>query len=247
MASTKRLIYKVNELTKDYGSYNVLKINKLDIHPGTIYGIVGTVGSGKSTLLNLLAGLEKQSTGTILYDDKAFGKTWFGKIKPAENIFYTRDPLINGKRKRVSDYVSLKFKKKKHMIQNRYFKNSSFKNLWNRNISNISSGELNWLGMILACECDPRVLLIDDYGMYFNNTMEKDFRNQIIKMNRNLGTTIIITAPSELYLKQFASVTIFLDHGYISKIRSRLSKNSNRKKNKRGSYTKNKNPRRKKY
>jgi len=247
MASAKRLIYKINGLTKDHGSCNVLKINKLDIHPGTIYGIVGTVGSGKSTLLNLLAGLEKQSTGTILYDDKAFGKTWLGKIKPDENIFYTKDPLINGKRKTVSDYVSLKFDKKKHMIENRYFKNSSFKNLWNRNISNISSGELNWLGMILACECDPRVLLIDDYGMYFNNTMEKDFRNQIIKMNRNLGTTIILTAPSELYLKHFASVTIFLDHGHISKIRSRLSKNSNRKKNRRGSYTKNKNPRRKKY
>ena len=48
----------------------------------------------------------------------------------------------------------------------------------------LSAGELNWLGMIIACECDPRVLLIDDYGMYFNSAMEKDFRNQLLKMNR---------------------------------------------------------------
>ena len=59
--------------------------------------------------------------------------------------------------------------------------------------------------------------------------MEKDFRSQIIKMNRRLGTTIILTAPSELYLKHFASVMIFLDQGHISKIRTGNLKTISRK------------------
>ena len=59
------------------------------------------------------------------------------------------------------------------MIENRYFRNSSFKHLWSRRIDLLSAGELNWLGMIIACECDPRVLLIDDYGMYFNSQWKK--------------------------------------------------------------------------
>ena len=54
MAQTKRLIFKVTDLEKSFGSNNVLKINKLEIHPGTIYGVIGTVGSGKSTLLDAL-------------------------------------------------------------------------------------------------------------------------------------------------------------------------------------------------
>ena len=70
MAQTKRLIFQVNDLEKTYGTYLALKIGKLEIHPGTIYGIIGTVGSGKSTLLNILAGFEKQSGGTVLYDDE---------------------------------------------------------------------------------------------------------------------------------------------------------------------------------
>tara|TARA_Y100000591_G_C21812665_1_gene688829 strand:+ start:214 stop:975 length:762 start_codon:yes stop_codon:yes gene_type:complete len=229
MEYKKRLIFKINKLKKDYKSNNILKINKLDIHPGTIYGIIGTVGSGKSTLLNILAGFEKQTSGTILYDNKVFKKNWMGKIIPEENIFYSKDPIINGRRRTVSSYVSNYFKKKKNIIENRYFNKISTKNMWNRNISDISAGELNWLGMILACEVDPRVLLIDDYGMYFNNSMEKDFRSQIIKMNRRLGTTIILTAPSELYLKHFASVMIFLDQGHISKIRTGNLKTINRK------------------
>jgi len=97
----------------------------------------------------------------------------------------------------------------------------------------ISNAELNWLGMILAIEADPRVLLIDDYGAYFNNKMEKDFRSKIIKMNRTLGTTIIMTAPSDINLKYFASVLIFLDHGHIWKIRSGNTKPNNNSKNSR--------------
>ena len=64
----KRLIFKVNNLEKKYGSISALDLKKLDIHPGTIYGIVGNVGSGKSTLLNILAGAERESSGTVLYE-----------------------------------------------------------------------------------------------------------------------------------------------------------------------------------
>ena len=121
------------------------------------------------------------------------------------------------------------------------FKNSSFKHLWHRRIDRLSAGELNWLGMIIACECDPRVLLIDDYGMYFNSSMEKDFRSQLLKMNRSLGTTIILTSSSDIYLKYFASVLIFLDHGHISKIRTGNSRSNKREKNNRqSSFNKNK-------
>jgi ABC-type sulfate/molybdate transport systems ATPase subunit len=82
--------------------------------------------------------------------------------------------------------------------------------------------------MILACEADPRVLLIDDYGVDFNSKMEKDFRTKITSMNRTLGTTIILSSPSDTNIKHFASVLIFLDHGHIWKIRPGVSRNTNR-------------------
>ena len=72
----------------------------------------------------------------------------------------------------------------------------------------------------MSFETDPRVLLIDDYGIHFCNNLETDFRSQILKMNRNLGTTVILTAPTDNLLKNFVSVLIYLDKGKISKIRS---------------------------
>ena len=224
----KRLIFKVNNLEKKYGSINALDLKKLDIHPGTIYGIVGNVGSGKSTLLNILAGAEKESSGTVLYEDNTYKKNWLGKIQTPDDIFYTKSLSLSTPSSKVSSYIADKFGKKKNIIKNRYFKDGSFKNLWSRNLKSISKGELNWLGMILACETDPRVLLIDDYSVYFDSKMEKDFRSKITSMNRTLGTTIILSSPTDRDLKHFASVLIFLDHGYIWKIRSGLYKGNNR-------------------
>ena len=48
-------------------------------------------------------------------------------------------------------------------------------------------------------------------------------------MNRNLGTTVILTAPTDNLLKNFVSVLIYLDKGKISKIRSGFQKKMFRK------------------
>ena len=113
MANNKRLIFKINNLQKHYGPYNALKLKKLDIHPGTIYGVVGTIGSGKSTLLNLMAGFEKQTSGSLLYEGKEYDKNWLGKIKPIDSIFSTKDPYQNGHDRIIADYISNNFHKKK--------------------------------------------------------------------------------------------------------------------------------------
>ena len=80
--------------------------------------------------------------------------------------------------------------------------------------------------------------------------MEKDFRNKILKMNRTLGTTIILSAPSDHSLKHFASVLVYLNHGHISKIRPGVSRKPYRSarskkpvKYNRNSQNKKKNPR----
>jgi len=54
--------------------------------------------------------------------------------------------------------------------------------------------------------------------------MESEFRNRILKMNRDLGTTIILASPTDHIIKKFASVIIYMDNGHVSKIRSGVTK-----------------------
>jgi len=224
MDHRKTLIFEITNLKKTYGSITALSIGNLQFHRGTIYGIIGPIGSGKSSLLKIIAGLEKPNSGKVLYDSHEFNKSWTGKIIPDPEIMLSRtDSLPKGQK--VKNALSAGAKKNSNNVISSNFINSPWKHLLERSISSLSPGELAWVNMVLAVDSDPRVLILDDYGVLFDPDLERDFRTKIKRMNKNLGTTIILASHSDQYLKRFASVLIYLNNGHISKIRSGVARN----------------------
>jgi putative ABC transport system ATP-binding protein len=59
----------VDGLVKRFGARAVLDGATLDVARGDYVAIIGESGSGKSTLLNLIAGLDRPDTGSIVLDD----------------------------------------------------------------------------------------------------------------------------------------------------------------------------------
>ena len=78
--------------------------------------------------------------------------------------------------------------------------------------------------MVSALESDPRVLMIDNYGIFSEKNMESKFRNTLRQMNKELGTTIVLAASNDQNLKTIASVLIYLDNGHVSKVRTGVNK-----------------------
>ena len=89
------------------------------------------------------------------------------------------------------------------------------------------------MASVLAIESDPRVLVLDDYGVYMPHDQEAELRKKIRNMNQNLGTTILLASHSDHYLRQFASVLIYLDKGHVSRIRSGAKQQQRGRPNKR--------------
>jgi sulfonate transport system ATP-binding protein len=58
----------IQNLSKSFGTLQVLRDVDLEVVPGEFVAIVGRSGCGKSTLLRLLAGLETPTQGEILLD-----------------------------------------------------------------------------------------------------------------------------------------------------------------------------------
>ena len=54
----------------DGGMVNALSAIHLDIAAGELVSIIGPSGCGKSTLLRILAGLEQQTLGDIMWEDR---------------------------------------------------------------------------------------------------------------------------------------------------------------------------------
>ncbi len=228
MNQRSKLIYEISDLKKDYGSRTVLQIGHLQFHPGTIYGIIGAIGSGKTTLLKLLAGIERQTTGTLKYDGEEFETTWLGKVKPIDEIYLASVETLPDSQK-LSQIVQMVHPDAVERIRGRYFSRGRFKEFWDIPLKKLSPGETSWFKKVLAVESDPRVLLIDDYGTTMDSTMERDFRNRLLKMNRELGTTIILAAPDDHRIKKFAAVLIHLDNGHVAKIRPGVTKSPSKR------------------
>ncbi|MEG1657309.1 MAG: ABC transporter ATP-binding protein [Christensenellaceae bacterium] len=75
---TKETVISVRDLVKIYKTkkvkFKALNGVDFDIAEGEFVAIVGTSGSGKSTLLNLMAGLEKATSGRIIVQGKPVHK-----------------------------------------------------------------------------------------------------------------------------------------------------------------------------
>lgn len=71
-------IYKLENVTKIYGNgsnkHKALKEINLKIKIGDVVVILGPSGSGKSTLLNILSGIDKPSSGKVIFETSRIDK-----------------------------------------------------------------------------------------------------------------------------------------------------------------------------
>ncbi len=71
----------IRGLSKEFGGIRALDRLHLNISKGDIHGLIGPNGAGKTTLINLITGLEKPSSGIIIFQGERIDQL------PPERIF----------------------------------------------------------------------------------------------------------------------------------------------------------------
>ena len=75
----------IKDITKSFGSLQVLKGIDLHIAKGEIVSIVGPSGAGKTTLLQIIGTLDKPDSGNIIVDGIDVGKLSTSKLSDFRN------------------------------------------------------------------------------------------------------------------------------------------------------------------
>lgn len=184
---------EIENVIKTYGEKRVLDIDILKIERGKITGIIGANGSGKSTLLNIIAGLDNEFDGTILYDGKSldkdirkrmtlvFQKAYLFKRTVYKNIAY---PL------KVRGVKKEKIKEKVLEL----LKTLEIEELRSKIGSKLSGGETQKVALARALVFNPELLLLDEPTSNIDPEYILHMEKAILEFNKETkGTVIVVT------------------------------------------------------
>lgn len=183
----------LKSIKKHYGNNQVLDIDELNIEEGKITGITGPNGCGKTTLLNIIAGLDKDFFGQVLYKNSMINKEIMNKMttvfqKPYllkrtvyENIEY---PLI---------LRDISKGKSKDMVMD-VMESLEIIDLMDKKGHKLSGGESQKVALARALVFEPELLLLDEptsnIDPEYIGTMERAIRQFNLEKK---GTIIIVT------------------------------------------------------
>lgn len=87
----------IDHLNKSYGDKHVLKDMTFSVHPGELYGFVGSNGAGKSTTMRIALGVLASDTGEVRLGEKQMDDTLRRKIgyMPEERGLYAKEKLAD--------------------------------------------------------------------------------------------------------------------------------------------------------
>jgi tungstate transport system ATP-binding protein len=197
---------------KDYGNARILDIENLEFNEG-IYVILGSNGSGKSTLLNCISGLNRLSSGEILYDNKEFSSTIRNSIS-----LLVQKPYLFRKSSYENIISGLKFKKiNKENIDlrlNNYLHYFNVESLLNKKSHWLSGGERAKIALLRTAVLETDITMLDEptSAMDIESSIKAE---RLIKDMADNNRTVIIVTHDVYQAKRIADYVIFMDKGKI--------------------------------
>jgi ABC-2 type transport system ATP-binding protein len=186
---------KAVNLTKKYGSLEVLKGISFEIKKGMIYGFLGQNGSGKSTTMNILTGLIGYNSGEIylkgkpLHEDKRKLLQTVGYL-PQDPVFYGYMTALEYLRfiGEVNKMPASKIKERSKEVLDIVKLGDASK----RKVGGYSGGMKQRFGMAVAMFNHPEILILDEP----TSALDPEGRMEVLELIEQLkanGTTVFLS------------------------------------------------------
>jgi iron(III) transport system ATP-binding protein len=211
---------RVRDLHKHFGKFIALKDISLDVNKGEFVCFLGPSGCGKTTLLRAIAGLDRQTAGTIEIGGRDvsnlppaardFGIVFqsyalFPNLTVAANVGYG---LVNRRAaraeidKRVSELlalVGLTEHGAKYPVQ-------------------LSGGQQKSVAIARALATSPGLLLLDEPLSALDARVRVRLRDEIKALQRRLGVTTIMVTHDQEEALAMADRIVVMNQGVIEQV-----------------------------
>lgn len=188
-----KYIIKTENISKNYGKIKAVDGVSLEISKGEIYGFLGVNGAGKTTTIRMLLGMIKASEGeAFLYGERVSpGKKhiWKKVGYIVESPYSYPDLTVEENLEIVRRLRQLSDRKTVDEIITR-LKLSPYRK---RKTRNLSTGNLQRLGLAKALLHKPEILILDEPSNGLDPAGIAEVRKLLIELS-NRGVTIFISS-----------------------------------------------------
>jgi len=206
------------------GNNTVLKNVSLRVKSGGIVALIGDSGGGKTTLCRVFTGLEKASSGKVLFKGKELGQLRRRSFEDCASIQYIfQDPYAALEeegtvcsvlqepaslcRKRGRDCMS-----PKDALEWAGLPASTF---LNRKIKTLSGGQRQRAGIARALVPCPDLVIADECTSMLDGKSSVEIGRIFKKLNHELGLSLIIVTHDMHFLYHVADYIYVLHEGAI--------------------------------
>ena len=184
-------VLRTEHLTKTFGNKAAVNDVSMTIEKGDIYGFIGKNGAGKTTLMRLVLNLIFPTSGTIeLFGESKLTKANLsrtGSLIEAPTLFLNCSARENLKR------FAILYGADNNDIEN-VLKEVDLTGTGNKKAGKFSFGMKQRLGIAIALLGNPDFIILDEPVNGLDPEGMKEIRDLILRLNREKGTTFLISS-----------------------------------------------------
>ena len=211
-------ILEIENLSHSYDSENMnLSDISFSVMSGEFVSILGPSGSGKSTLLRVIAGLERQSSGTIringnvVSDDEQYfepERRNLGLVVQDKSLFPHLNVLENV-------MFGIKNRSDKNLVAKELITLFKVSEHESKYPNELSGGEQQRVALARSLAPDPQILLLDEPFNGLDDTLKNELYRETKNIIQAKGITVLMVSHDKKEIEVLSDKIIALDNGKI--------------------------------
>ena len=195
----------------------------LEVQSGEFLALLGSSGSGKSSMLNLIAGLDRPTSGSVIVQDRDLAKLSreelakyrlhvVGMVFQSFNLIASMTVIENAE-------LPLRFaevdRARRQSLAREALERVGLKARMDHRPSELSGGEQQRAALARALINRPQLLLADEPTGNLDSRTGTEIMDMVGSFNRELGMTVVMVTHERTLAERYAGRMIFLADGKL--------------------------------
>jgi ABC-type lipoprotein export system ATPase subunit len=195
----------------------------IQVQPGEFVALLGSSGSGKSSVLNLIAGLDRPTSGSVVVQDRDLAKLSREELAKYRlhvvGMVFQSFNLIASMTLAENVELPLRFaevdRDKREAFSREALERVGLRARMHHRPSELSGGEQQRAALARALINRPQLLLADEPTGNLDSRTGTEIMDLVRELNRQMGMTIVMVTHERALAERYAQRMIFLADGKL--------------------------------